>query len=598
MSLQVGELYAAIDVDQAKFDAGLKQAENKFKGLSTKFDSITSKMKNIGGGLTAGVTLPVVGAAAASFKLASDMSESINKVDVAFKDSSQGVKDWAATTLNTFGIAKGTSLDMAATYGDMATSMGLTTEQASAMSTSMVGLAGDLASFKNIGIDIADTALTGIFTGETESLKQLGIVMTQVNLEEYAASQGIKKKIKDMTQAEQVQLRYAYVMDKTKNAQGDFARTQDGAANQMRIFSESLKELGASFGENLLPVITPIIQGVNNMVKAFGNLSPGAKKIITVVALVAAAVGPLLLGFGLVAGAITSIAGVMPILGTAFAALAGPVGIAIAIILGVVAVGYLVYKNWDKISKQLAETWQWIKEKASKVFGGLKQFFGKWGLDIIGVMLGPIGVLAVQIYKHWDSIKAYTVRKWTDIKTWLVNFVTGIKTAVSDKISGVSTAITNAWTSVKNATISAWGEIKGFITGAIDAIVRTISGLFDKLDQLKLKAKGAKEGVGWNFNGSGSTMSYASGTDFHPGGLAWVGERGPELVNLPRGSQVFTNSQSMAMGNQSLTVGGTIRVEGVNNQGQVVGVAKIVAKEIEQGDRRLAGRVRVMPSMA
>ena len=278
----LAQLVVKVGADVSGVTKGLKTVENKMQGLGQKIQATGTKMQSFGNTMTKAITLPIIGAAAASFKLASDMSESINKVDVAFKNNAGQVKAWSKTTLNSFGIAQGTALDMAAGYGDMATSMGLSTDEAAAMSTSLVGLAGDLASFKNIGIDQANTALTAIFTGETESLKRLGVVMTQTNLDNYALSQGIQKKSLDMTQAEKVQLRYNYVMEQTRNAHGDFERTSDGAANQMRIFTESLKELGATMGENLLPIITPIIAQINDLVKRFGQASPETKKLIMI----------------------------------------------------------------------------------------------------------------------------------------------------------------------------------------------------------------------------------------------------------------------------------------------------------------------------
>jgi len=122
--------------------------------------------------------------------------------------------------------------------------------------------------------------------------------MTQANLQEYAYGQGIKKKIQDMSQAEQTQLRYNYVLAMTKNAQGDFERTGAGTANQMRVFFESLKELGGAFGQHILPVITPLIQHLNELVQKFGALSPSAQKAILVVAGMAAAIGPAVLIIG------------------------------------------------------------------------------------------------------------------------------------------------------------------------------------------------------------------------------------------------------------------------------------------------------------
>jgi hypothetical protein len=261
-------------------------------------DKVGQKFQAVGRSMSAFVTLPILAAGAAAVKFASDYQESINKVDVAFKSSSTGVKEFSKSSLESFGIAEGTALDMAAAYGDMGTSMGLTTGQAAKMSTSLVGLAGDLASFKNISIDIANTAISAIFTGETESLKKLGIVMTEVNLKQFALNSGIQKNYEQMTQAEKVQLRYNYILSVTKNAQGDFERTQGGAANQTRIFTESLKQVGQQLGAVILPLFTKVITAVNEKIKAFSKLSEGTKTTIVVIAGLVAVIGPLLLGIG------------------------------------------------------------------------------------------------------------------------------------------------------------------------------------------------------------------------------------------------------------------------------------------------------------
>lgn len=265
----------------------------------------------------------IAGAGKKAFDYASDTNEALNKVEVAFGDNNKVVEDWSKSTLTNIGLAQGTALDLAATYGDMSTSMGIGTEEAAKMSTSLVDLAGDLASFKNIGIDRVNTALNGVFTGETEALKGLGIVMTQTNLEQFAMASGalqssidnskaaknamarekaqdrlnkaIKKhgensieardaqlklteaeskgeevqqaKLDSLSQEELVRLRYNYVMSKTKNSQGDFARTSDQAANATRVFTESIKETSAKLGQGLLPIFTPLIIKATDFVK-------------------------------------------------------------------------------------------------------------------------------------------------------------------------------------------------------------------------------------------------------------------------------------------------------------------------------------------
>lgn len=281
-----------------RFSADLKQFSSEMQTVVRDMKSVGAKLSDVGRGMSTYITLPLLAGGAAAVKFASDYNESLNKVEVAFGPASESVKSFAKDSLKSFGIAEGSALDAAATYGDMATSMGLTQNAASQMATSLVGLAGDLASFKNIGIEQANTALAGVFTGETESLKKLGIVMTEANLQSFALSKGIKTQVKDMDQAAKVNLRYAYIMANTTNAQGDFERTGGGAANQMRIFQESLKELAAQFGQVILPFFTKVITGVNDIIKGFSELSTTTKTTILIFAGVAAAIGPLLTGLG------------------------------------------------------------------------------------------------------------------------------------------------------------------------------------------------------------------------------------------------------------------------------------------------------------
>ena len=209
---------------------------------------------------------------------------------------------------------------MAALFGDMATSMGFTREEAADMSIELVALAGDLASFKNVSLDEAATALKSIYTGETESLKNLGVVMTDTNLQAYALANGIEKSTSEMGQSEKVALRLQYVLDNTKNAQGDFSRTSDSTANQLRILSESLKELAAIAGQELIPMVLPIIKQLNQIIQKVGQLDDGTKDMITKIALFAASFGPLLTVSGKLIGSIGTLIGACKSLKTAQAA--------------------------------------------------------------------------------------------------------------------------------------------------------------------------------------------------------------------------------------------------------------------------------------
>lgn len=300
MAVRIGDVTIRIGASTNQLEYSLKRAEKSLRASAEQF-------KTIGASLTLGITAPVLAAGAASFKMASDYEESLNKVRVAFGESAGSVEEFAKTTIDSIGLAEGSALEMASLFGDMATSMGLTRPAAAEMSKSLVSLAGDLASFKNIDIKEAQTALAGVFTGETESLKRLGVVMTETNVQAYALTQGITKKLQAMTQAEKTSLRYAYVMSVTKNAQGDFARTAGGAANQMRTFQESLKQLGSQIGSVLLPIITPLIKAAVTLVRNFASLDAAVKKTIITVAGLAAAIGPLIYVWGILKNAYASV---------------------------------------------------------------------------------------------------------------------------------------------------------------------------------------------------------------------------------------------------------------------------------------------------
>jgi hypothetical protein len=189
MALNAGTVYASLELDCSKYFDGFRNAQKKMEGFSANLKNMGDRVKDLGKSmsdmgqqLTTKLTLPIVGIGAAVIKLSSDMTENMNKVNVVFKDNAKTVEDWSKTTLKNYGIASVTSLDMASNFGDMAVSMGLTTDKAADMSMKLVGLAGDLSSFKNIGIDQAQTALKGIFTGEGESLTNLGVVMQESTL--------------------------------------------------------------------------------------------------------------------------------------------------------------------------------------------------------------------------------------------------------------------------------------------------------------------------------------------------------------------------------------------------------------------------------
>lgn len=374
-------LSAKITGDSSGFDKAIQSAEKtassfekRMESISSKAKSIGDKLSGIGTALTVGVTTPLAVAGKSMVDAASDFDENLNKISVAFGDSADDVKAWADTATESFGLSMNQALEATSLFGDMATSMGISQSEAASMSTSLAGLAGDMASFKNIGIDEAMTALNGVFTGETESLKQLGIVMTEVNLQEFADGLGLV--YDDMTQAEKVQLRYNYVMAMSKNAIGDYARTSDGTANSMRTFQASVENLAIALGQNLLPIVTPIIQKATEMVNAFSAADPELQRLILGIAGIAAAAGPALIILG---GMVSGFGSLVSIL----SAVLSPIGLIITAIAALSA-GFVYLMNtneqfrdavlqvWDSISSKIQSVRDIISEiDFSGIFSGI-----------------------------------------------------------------------------------------------------------------------------------------------------------------------------------------------------------------------------------
>ena len=239
----------------------MKSAAQNITSQSSKIKSAVSSIKSAIVGLAIGTGLYRLGKEA--IQTASDITEVQNVVDVAFGEMAWKAEQFAKSALESFGMSELSAKKTASTYMAMASGMGLGADKASDMAITMAGLTGDVASFFNISQELAATKLKSVFTGETETLKDLGIVMTQTNLQAYAMSQGISKNVSDMSQAEITTLRYNYVLDQLSLAQGDFARTSGSWANQTRILQERFKQLLGIIGNGFIAALAPVIQFLN-----------------------------------------------------------------------------------------------------------------------------------------------------------------------------------------------------------------------------------------------------------------------------------------------------------------------------------------------
>ena len=270
MSDVVGQIALELGIDSSQIVNQLTGASNKAAKQAT---SIFSGMgKKIAGALSI--------AAFAKFtkdciEVGSNVTEVQNVVDTAFGDLSRQADLWASNAMTNFGLSELSAKKYMGVFGQMSNAMGITGQAALDMAEDVTGLTGDVASFYNLSTDEAYTKLKSIWTGETETLKDLGVVMTQTNLDQYALNNGFGKTTAKMTEQEKVMLRYQYVTSALSNATGDFVKTQDSWANQTRILSLRFEQLKASLGKGFIALFTPILRGLNTVLAGLQKVADG-----------------------------------------------------------------------------------------------------------------------------------------------------------------------------------------------------------------------------------------------------------------------------------------------------------------------------------
>lgn len=261
------------------------------KGVSAikqSFDGLGSTVKKIGlliGGVFAVGKLVQFGKECVA--LGSDLAEVQNVVDVTFTTMSDKVNEFAKNAMTSAGLSETMAKRYVGTFGAMSKSFGFSEAKAYDMSTALTQLTGDVASFYNISQDLAYIKLKSVFTGETETLKDLGVVMTQSALDQYALANGYGKTTSAMTEQEKVALRFAFVQKQLSAASGDFIRTSDSWANQVRVMQLQLQSLKATVGQGLINIFTPVLKVINillgklatlaNAFKSFTELITGKK---------------------------------------------------------------------------------------------------------------------------------------------------------------------------------------------------------------------------------------------------------------------------------------------------------------------------------
>lgn len=257
----IGELEVMITADTSQYMNAIKDVQNQTNSVMGKVNSVISSVKKTVA--TALATTAIFKFGKSCIQLGSDLAEVQNVVDTTFTSMSNSVNKFAKSAIDDFGLSETVAKKYTGTLGAMAKSFGFTEQEAYNMSTTLTGLAGDVASFYNMTSDEAYTKLKSVFTGETETLKELGVVMTQNALDQYALANGYGITTAKMSEQEKVALRYNFVLQQLSLAQGDFAKTSDSWANQIRVMQLRFESFKATMGQGLINIFLPVIKVLN-----------------------------------------------------------------------------------------------------------------------------------------------------------------------------------------------------------------------------------------------------------------------------------------------------------------------------------------------
>ena len=448
--------------DESGFSRALKTTETKLAGFSSKMEATGAKMRGIGQSMSLGMTLPIVGALGLGVKWAGELEDAQAATEQVFGSMSATMDRWADGAAKAFGLSKGEALEWSNQIGIRLTEIGgLSDEAAAKQAQNLTQLAGDMASFFGGTTADAATAINSALTGEFEPLKRYGVIINDTSLKaELMALTG--EKVTGTLTGQQKQMATLSLITKgTTKVQGDYARNADGATNAQRTMTASLKDAATGLGTILLPYITKAVQFLTALVDKFQALSGPVQRVIVVVALLAAALGPVIY----IAGAVA----------TAIGFIASPVGLVVAAIAALIAGLVMLYRGNDGFRAWIDNVASILRDKLLGAFnliaGGVRAFAAAWSANDGDVTSsgfpGFMERLANQLRDIADVVIPALGRAWA----WITGTaLPAIRPVVADVIEMFS-ALAN-----RVSTTASW------IVDHIDEAVQIVAAVFRWLE--------------------------------------------------------------------------------------------------------------------
>lgn len=456
ISAQVNDFISAIDRAQARIDTFSQTVGQRVATIGATF-------QKLGTAMSLGVTTPLTAMGVAAYNMAADFEDALGATDQVFKQSSDSVKEWAGSLPTYFGIAKKEAMEYSNMMGSMLVNIGgLTEEQASKQSAKLIELAGDLTAMYGGTTQDAVRALTGALKGNNTMLDNYGMAANDALVKAKALSLGLVEQGKEMTLAAKQTATLALIYEQSGAAQGQAAREADGASGSMRAFKTEVTNLTTELGDNLLPIVTPVINKLREAAVSFRALSPEVKKSIVIIGAVTAAIGPMLLALG-------TVMQMAPLIGTAFSVMTGPIGLAVAAIAGATL---LIIKYWDDIKAYFtsgngANLWNDITKGATELYNELKGAMSEIS-EFISSIWNKIG-------SNLKSIAGSSFDSLIEIVRIAVNAIIGVVKFFSNILKG---DFKGAFEAVKSMAISIFNSLKNIIGNVLKSLGNIIASFF------------------------------------------------------------------------------------------------------------------------
>lgn len=301
----------------------------------------------------------------------------------------------------------------------------------------------------------------------------------------------------------------------------DGIRKSDGAASEMYDtmqnnlqgaidnMKSAFEGLLITIGQRLIPIFQSLVEGITNIFTWFNNLNPAIQNVIIGVGGFLAILGPLLLIVGNVIIFIvklsTSISALVTFFGAggagagllsaAIGALSGPIGIAIAAITALIAVGVLLYNNWDTIKAKCSEVWNSIKETVNTVWNNIKtSTLGIWN-NITSTLSSTWNAIKTVATTVWNAIKSVIQTVWNTIKSVVTTGANAVKSVVTTSFNVVKSVVTTIWNSIKTVISNAWNGIKSVVSTGVNAVKSVITSVWSGLQEILIAPFRAAQSV-------------------------------------------------------------------------------------------------------